>query len=87
MNQVEHQERVTDKGDNFLTLDLAFTDEQVKTSVSDSKDERRGARADHQDRADRRSSLGRPLVLGTVLMLRGRNEREEQDERVPEPVG
>lgn len=38
VNQVEHRELVTDDGENFLTLDLAFTPEQVKTSVKDSKD-------------------------------------------------
>jgi hypothetical protein len=38
LNQVEKQERVTDSGDNFLTLDLAFTPEQIKTSAKEAKD-------------------------------------------------
>lgn len=38
INQVEKQERVTDDGDNFLTLDLAFTPEQIKTSAKEAKD-------------------------------------------------
>lgn len=38
VNQTDSQERVTDEGDNFLTLDLAFTDDQVKQSVADAND-------------------------------------------------
>ena len=29
--------RETDEGDNFLTLDLAFTDEEVQESIDDAK--------------------------------------------------
>jgi hypothetical protein len=37
VNQVYHQERVTEDGDNFITLDLAFTDEEVQDSIDDAK--------------------------------------------------
>jgi hypothetical protein len=38
VNQEEHRELKTEDGSNFLTLDLAFTPGQVKTSVEDAKD-------------------------------------------------
>jgi hypothetical protein len=53
VNQVEEQERVTDDGDNFLTLELAFTPEQVKTSVKEAKD--------NKDKLD--------LIGGTVPLI------------------
>lgn len=35
IHQVEHQERTDDEGDNFLTLDLEFTPEQVESNAAD----------------------------------------------------
>jgi hypothetical protein len=38
INQVVHQERVADNGTPLLELDLAFTDDQVKTNVDDANE-------------------------------------------------
>lgn len=40
VNQSYHQVRETDEGDNFITLDLAFTDEEVQESIDDARDSR-----------------------------------------------
>jgi len=37
VNQSYHQVRETDEGDNFITLDLAFTPEEVQESIDDAK--------------------------------------------------
>lgn len=75
LNQEEHQTRVTDDGENFLTLDLAFTPEQLKKGAEDTE-------ANVSSLNLIRSTVpligflaGIPLlIIGVVLSLRGRNE-------------
>jgi hypothetical protein len=76
VNQSDDQSRVTDEGDPFLALNIAFTDEQVKTSVEDA-----------QDNVDQLNLVRNTLpivslVLGVVLLVPGillwrRASREE----------
>ncbi len=40
VNQSYHMVQTTDEGDNFITLDLAFTEDEVKDSVDDAKSNR-----------------------------------------------
>jgi hypothetical protein len=40
VNQSYHQVRETDEGDNFITLDLAFTPEEVQESIDDARTNR-----------------------------------------------
>jgi len=75
IKQVDHQERTTDEGDNFLTLDLSFTDDQVQNNVDDAS-----ANADSLNLVRNTLPLvgfivGIPaLLIGVLLLLRGRND-------------
>lgn len=79
LNQVEHQVREDDEGGNFLTLDLAFTPDQVAVSAKDAK-----ANVSQLNLIRKVVPLvgfigGIPLlVLGLLLALRGRRDSAEE---------
>jgi hypothetical protein len=85
VNQRNQQERVTESGDNFLKIDLQFTDDEIAQSVDDAD-----ANIFKLDLVTRIVPLvaliiGVPLLLaGLALTFRGR--REEGRDRVPEHV-
>lgn len=81
VKQGEEQERVTDEGDNFLSLDIEFTDEQVESSVEEAKDGRSQLRLITNTVPLIAVLLGIPLLLlGWFLIWRGGSrERGEHD--------
>lgn len=78
INQVDDQERLTDDGDNFLTLQLEFTPEQIEANVADAR-----ANADSLSLITSTVPLwglivGIPLLLiGLLLTLRGGRSSDE----------
>ena len=83
VNQRNQQERVTESGDNFLTIDLAFTDDEIAQSVDDAD-----ANIFKLDLVTRIVPLI-ALIIGVPLLLAGlaltfRRGREEGRDRVPE---
>jgi hypothetical protein len=78
VNQVEHRELVTDDGDNFLTLDLAFTPEQVKTSVQDSKDSVGGLNLITSTVPLVGFIVGIPLLIAGIVLAVMATKRERQ---------
>jgi hypothetical protein len=72
VNQVYHQERVTEDGDNFLTLDLAFTDEEVQASIDDARESRDQVGLVRDTVPLIGYIIGIPaLLIGLVLIVRG----------------
>lgn len=90
INQTEHRELVDSQGNPFLTLDLAFTDAEVKASSSDAQ-----ASADQLTLVTKTVPLvgylvGLPLLLiGLALMFLGAKRKDERTGAVPtdEPRG
>lgn len=76
INQVVHQERVADDGTPLLELDLAFTDDQVKTNVDDANEARATLRLLEDIVPVVGLAVGIPFVLaGLALMVLGRRKR------------
>jgi hypothetical protein len=72
VNQVYHQERVTDEGDNFITLDLAFTEEEVQDSIDDAESNRDSLNLVRNTVPLIGYVVGIPaLLIGLVLIARG----------------
>ncbi len=84
INQVEHRELVDSDGNPFLTLDLAFTDAQVKKSADDA-----ASSADQLKLVTGTVPLvgyvvGLPLlVIGMLLMLLGTRRKDRVRAEVP----
>ena len=76
IKQVVHQERVADDGTPLLELDLAFTDDQVKTNVDDANDARATLRLLEDIVPVVGLAVGIPFVLaGLALLVLGRRKR------------
>lgn len=79
LKQTEHQERVTDAGDNFLTLDIEFTPDQVKANVKDAKANISKLRLALTIVPLVGLVLGLPsLIAGVVLLLRDRGRSQHK---------
>lgn len=78
LRQVEEQKRTTDAGDNFLTLNLAFTPEQVKANVKNARSDRDSLNLVRKTIPVIGFGLGLPiLIAGIVLMVvSGRRESD-----------
>jgi hypothetical protein len=80
-----HREQITDSGDNFITLDLAYTDDEVADSAADAK-----ANRDKLNLVRNTVPLigfiaGIPLLLvGMVLTARGGGRRTPEAARTEE---
>ena len=88
INQVVHQERVADGVGKILDLDLAFTDDQVKTNVDDAHANLKQLRL-IEDIVPLVGYVagGLAVVAGVALLLlarRGRGTGQEEPERVAE---
>ncbi len=86
VNQRDEQSRVTEDGDNFLTLNLEFTDDEIAESVDDAK-----SNVFKLDLVTRIVPLV-ALIVGVPLLLAGlalsvRAGRKDHGGRVPEYVG
>ena len=72
VNQSYHMEQVTDDGANFITLDLAFTEDEVQDSIDDAKSNRDKLNLVRNTVPLIGFIVGIPLLLvGTVLTMRG----------------
>jgi hypothetical protein len=80
VNQSYHQVRETDDGDNFITLDLAFTPEQVQTSTDDAKASRDKINLVRDTVPLVGLIIGIPaLVIGLILTARGSSGGKRKD--------
>lgn len=79
VNQSYHMEQVTDTGDNFITLDLAFTGDEVKSSLADAKTNRDSLNLVRNTVPLVGLVLGIPfLVIGLLLTVRANRRRETE---------
>jgi hypothetical protein len=76
VNLSYHMEQVTDTGDNFITLDLAYTDDEVADSAADAKDSRDRINLIRDTVPLIGFIVGIPiLIIGIVLIARGNRKR------------
>jgi hypothetical protein len=76
VNESYHLVETTDAGDNFITLDLAFTEQEVKDSVADAKASRDKLNLVRNTVPLAGFVVGIPLLLiGLVLTVRGKSRR------------
>jgi hypothetical protein len=90
INQVVHQERVADGVGKILDLDLAFTDDQIKTNVEDTNDNLSQLTLLETTVPVVGLAVGIPVALvGFLLLLLGRRTPvvEPADARVEEAAG
>jgi hypothetical protein len=81
INQQEHQVRVDTEGNNFITLDIAFTDDQLKTSLKDTKANVSSLNIIRQKVPLFGLILGIPALLaGVFLATRRKDEDDDYDE-------
>jgi hypothetical protein len=82
VNLSYHMQQTTDTGDNFITLDLAYTEDEVKDSLADAKSSRDKLNLVRNTVPLIGLIAGIPLLLvGLFLTARGGNGR-----RTPEPA-
>ena len=84
-------EQTTDAGDNFITLDLAYTEDEVKDSAADAKSSRDRLNLIRNTVPLVGFIVGIPcLLVGLFLTARGNQRRTaepvETDERKPVPT-
>ncbi len=78
IKQADHQERTDSDGNNFLTLDLVFTDEQVKNNVDDASSNASSLNLVRNTIPLVGFIVGIPaLIIGVLLTLRRKQEPEE----------
>jgi hypothetical protein len=78
-----HMEQTTDAGDNFITLDLAYTDDEVADSAADAKASRDKINLIRDTVPLIGFVVGIPfLVVGLILTARGRSKPKP----APEPA-
>jgi hypothetical protein len=78
VNQSYHQVRETDEGDNFITLDLAFTPGEVQESIDDAKTNRDQVNLIRSTVPLIGFVVGIPaLLIGLLLTARGGGKRKE----------
>ena len=80
VNQSYHQVRETDDGDNFITLDLAYTADEVADSVADAKSSRDKINLVRDTVPLVSLIIGIPaLVIGLILTARGSSGGKRKD--------
>jgi hypothetical protein len=80
VNLSYHMEQVDDAGDNFITLDLAYTDDEVQDSVDDARSSRDQINLIRNTVPLIGFIVGIPaLVIGLVLMARGGTGKRKAD--------
>jgi hypothetical protein len=85
INQVVHQERVADGVGKVLDLDLAFTDDQVRTNVDDANDNIATLSLMEDTVPVVGLAVGIPLILiGLALLVLGRRNAAGTEERSEE---
>jgi hypothetical protein len=79
VNLSYHMEQTTDEGDNFITLDLAYTEDEVKDSASDAKSSRDKLNLIRDTVPLIGFIVGLPLLIGGIfLTARGNRKREDE---------